>query len=551
MSTNNSLNVNANTPLRPSYGGTGLATAGAPSRYVVSTVSGQAGFTTIQSAIDQAVTDGANIGAPATVWIFPGIYNEDLTLAPYVNLSAASGTSFTSVNITGNSVYSGTGNVVLTGIGFTAAGVTAALSFQSTGTAVCVLQSVALNASSGIGIECTSATTTLTSYNGALSSGEGGRCFNITNGFVEVIGNITAFTDTASTISGGTVRCISCDFQDSFNITGGAIQILNGIILSGTFECLTIGSSGQAIVVDTTMGSSATSTYIVTGTGILVYSGIVCIQANNTINPTVNISPLPALGSSLSLYVPLAGKSGGTGVANTGLTIDITNGAATGKLLTSDSSGNAAWAAPGYLTGAVLLSPAGDQIITAHGLTLAAGAVQSGLTTGGFAGQFQAFSPTSSLGSLSFTAANSGGNYANILTNVSTTAARTWTLPDASGTIALVSTSGGFVYTSVSGTTQAAAGGNAYILNNAAATTVTLPASGSSTIGDTIKIKGRSAAPWIIQANTSQIITDGSVQSSTAGTATSAAGTDSLQLVYVASNEWSIDWQLSSGIVLA
>lgn len=124
-------------------------------------------------------------------------------------------------------------------------------------------------------------------------------------------------------------------------------------------------------------------------------------------------------------------------------------------------------------------------------------------------------------------------------------------ITNAANSITIAASGAGFTYNSVSGTTQAAAAANAYILNNAAATTVTLPASGSSTIGDTIKIKGRSGTSFIIQANTSQIITYGATQSTAAGTATSAAGTDSIQLVYVASNEWSIDWALSSGFVLA
>lgn len=127
-------------------------------------------------------------------------------------------------------------------------------------------------------------------------------------------------------------------------------------------------------------------------------------------------------------------------------------------------------------------------------------------------------------------------------------------ITNGSASITIASTgaaSGGFVYTSVSGTSQAAVAGNAYILNNVAATTVTLPASGSSTIGDTIKIKGRSSASWIIQANTSQIIVFDGTSSTTAGTVTSAAGTDSVQLVYVAANEWSVDWAVSSGLVLA
>lgn len=110
---------------------------------------------------------------------------------------------------------------------------------------------------------------------------------------------------------------------------------------------------------------------------------------------------------------------------------------------------------------------------------------------------------------------------------------------------------GGFIPVSVSGTSQTMVSGRAYIFNNTAATTGTLPTSASSIIGDTIKIKGRSNAAWIIRANTSQVIKLGSVSSSAAGTATSALGSDSIQLVYVASNEWSIDWALSSAIVLA
>lgn len=158
------------------------------------------------------------------------------------------------------------------------------------------------------------------------------------------------------------------------------------------------------------------------------------------------------------------------------------------------------------------------------------------------------------------TGINNGSNTLTLAGNLATSGAyaSTFTMTGAtsvtfptSGTLATVTGSAGLSYTSVSGTSQALAGGSAYIFNNAAATTGTLPASGSCTIGDTIKIKGRSAAPWIIQANTGQTITYGSVSSSTAGTATSAAGTDSLQLVYVASNVWSVDWALSYGIILA
>lgn len=209
-------------------------------------------------------------------------------------------------------------------------------------------------------------------------------------------------------------------------------------------------------------------------------------------------------------------------------------------------------------SGAVLLSPSGDQTITAHNLTLGAGnylatlgTYASGSVSGGVVGKFTAFSTTAASGSVALQAANSAGNFANILTNLSTSAARTWSLPDASGTIALTSGSAGFTFNSVAGTTQTAVAGNAYALNNAGATTVTLPTTVSSTLGDTIKIKGASAAPFIIQAAAGQTIKYGATASSVAGTATSNAGTDSIQLVYVAANTWSVDWALSSGFVLA
>ena len=92
----------------------------------------------------------------------------------------------------------------------------------------------------------------------------------------------------------------------------------------------------------------------------------------------------------------------------------------------------------GATTANFLLSKSSTvQHITAGGLQADAGIMGSGKTTGGTAGQFIAYSPTTTLGSLSVTAADNAGNFANVLTNTSTAAARTWTLPDATGTIAL------------------------------------------------------------------------------------------------------------------
>lgn len=124
-------------------------------------------------------------------------------------------------------------------------------------------------------------------------------------------------------------------------------------------------------------------------------------------------------------------------------------------------------------------------------------------------------------------------------------------ITNASNSITINATGGGFAFAEVAGTTQLAVANTIYALNNAGATTVTLPSTASSTLGDTIKIKGASSAPWIIQASAGQTIKQGATSSTVAGTATSNAGTDSLQLVYVAANTWSVDFALSAGIILA
>lgn len=86
-------------------------------------------------------------------------------------------------------------------------------------------------------------------------------------------------------------------------------------------------------------------------------------------------------------------------------------------------------------------------------VTVNQGALSLGTVAGQASSTITIFTPTASMGSLAVTSANNSGNFANVLTNSSTTAARTWTLPDASGTIAL--TSGSIILANITPITNA------------------------------------------------------------------------------------------------
>jgi hypothetical protein len=101
-------------------------------------------------------------------------------------------------------------------------------------------------------------------------------------------------------------------------------------------------------------------------------------------------------------------------------------------------------------------------------------------------------------------------------------------------TISIAGTTNGLTYNDVSGTTQAAAVNNGYIISNAAQTTVTLPATAAE--GSRVAVQGKGAAGWILAANTGQVIHLGSSASSTAGSLTSTNQWDTVTVVCVTAN---------------
>lgn len=86
----------------------------------------------------------------------------------------------------------------------------------------------------------------------------------------------------------------------------------------------------------------------------------------------------------------------------------------------------------------------------------------------------------------------------------------------------------------VSGTTQAAVVNTGYIISNASSTTVTLPTTAAE--GSVVAIAGKGAAGWILTAGTGQTIKFGNQTTSTAGTLSSTAQYDCVEVVCVTAN---------------
>lgn len=212
----------------------------------------------------------------------------------------------------------------------------------------------------------------------------------------------------------------------------------------------------------------------------------------------------------------------------------------------NDPNGNPLlrWANTGSPQGWLQINNSGSQ----PGLTAIGSGTNLGLTfSSKGAGTFNFFQSSSSGAFMTFSAAG-GTGLSSFKFPTSGTA--DYTFPNATGTIALTSQiPAGITWVSVSGTTQAVAVNTGYIINNVAATTVTLPA--TAAVGSRVIVKGVGAGGWIVSANSGQTIRYGAVATGVGGSMTSDLGTDSVQLTCIVANTtWSVDYAVSSGLDL-
>jgi hypothetical protein len=116
--------------------------------------------------------------------------------------------------------------------------------------------------------------------------------------------------------------------------------------------------------------------------------------------------------------------------------------------------------------------------------------------------------------------------------------------------ITIASTGGVGAWSGIAGTTQTAAVNSGYVIQNASATTVTLPT--TAALGSIVQVQGLGAGGWVLAAGAGQTIQLGASATSTAGSLTSANRYDVVEVVCIVANlTWSVSFALSSGLTVA
>lgn len=271
------------------------------SYYVVGPDATQSEYTSIQAAINQAVTDGADSNNPCLVWILPGIYSENVTLQEYVYLSSGSN----GVSIVGNCSFTGnSGETGCYNLTFASPNTTTALNLTGSGT----FRGNYLNIQGSVGncLSIPSGNLVCNILNSEfLISGNTVNIFNINTGIVLFSNCIFSNTINKNVISGdAAVSIISSIFygagflmQNTANLSLISCVMID---LSSNLSNIATSSANNLTIASSLFYSSNPSNYFIDGNGLLTYSNISPTGPANKLDPILGIAGSDLLGTNIS-----------------------------------------------------------------------------------------------------------------------------------------------------------------------------------------------------------------------------------------------------------
>jgi len=307
----------------------------------------------------------------------------------------------------------------------------------------------------------------------------------------------TGVANTGKTITiGGNLSTVGA-FTAAFTMTGNtAVTFPTSGTLATTASASGIVNSGLINQLAYYAAAGTTLSGLATGNdGTLITSAAGLPSISSTLPTTVqtNITRLGVIDQNIRLTPVVGGTrfiildSGGAG--NTGtLNLQAGGGSAGfgGGLI---MYGHSHASKPGWVTAGISTASGGRFSVNASGLgsgtelatiDLAASMILGGT---GLAGTFRIPSFTAARGSFNITPTNNAADHHNVLVNASTSALRTWTLPDASGTISVLGnavTGSGSVVLATSPTLVTPVLGVATATSVAASTSITTGVAGTN-----------------------------------------------------------------------
>lgn len=322
--------------------------------------SGQAGYQTIQSALN-----AANAAGGGTVYVQPGIYTENLILYNAVDLWGVVGIADTAnCKIIGIHTPPITGTVTIRNIFLQSA--THIFSSNAAGTSAIILIDAAISVANGYTFNLPNWTSA-----GSFTGFDIGEIGSINDGWVNNTGGATVFMTNItmgaglvnSMITSGSVEIYDCVVQCPVNFQTGSIGFVDGgtvfqaaltfsnnssgalknsTINSGIFAAITMSSSGNWQLANLVINSTNNPAIAGSGAGTLTL-GNVTFQNNANIAGTITLVTSPA-----SIFGEVrAGADSGGQAAFTSLTnsksTTISTGIGSVKMSTVNAAPNAAW----------------------------------------------------------------------------------------------------------------------------------------------------------------------------------------------------------------